>query len=140
MAGHRRSTTPHPSPAAATACGPDGPGRRRALHRHYPSSAAHARPSKTHVAREGSTPSGATHPYPVTAIRKADAESIGNRWGSTDRPMSNDDTGMQNSPGMCPHCESRIDQQTLGDHLHYCEVGRAAAQAELTDSFGGDRR
>jgi len=83
---------------------------------------------------------GARTPYPVTAVRKADAESIGDRtWGS-ERPMSNDNTGMQNSPGTCPHCDCRIDQQTLGDHLHYCEAGRVAAQAALTDSFGGASR
>ena len=54
--------------------------------------------------------------------------------------MSNDTTGVQNSPGTCPHCDCRIEQETLGEHLHYCEAGRVAAQAALTDSFGGGAR
>jgi len=54
--------------------------------------------------------------------------------------MSNDETGMQNSPGTCPHCEDCIETKTLADHIHYCEAARVAAQAALTDSFGGAGR
>jgi hypothetical protein len=58
------------------------------------------------------------------------------RWGSQ-RPMSNHDSRGKESPGTCPHCETRIERKTLADHLHYCDAARAAGQAALTDSFGG---
>jgi hypothetical protein len=53
--------------------------------------------------------------------------------------MSSDDPADQKASAMCPQCGDRIGDTTLADHLHYCEAARAAAQAELTDSFGGAR-
>jgi hypothetical protein len=54
--------------------------------------------------------------------------------------MNTDDSREEKSPGTCPQCDSRIDNQTLAEHLQYCEAARVAAQAALTDSFGGGRR
>jgi len=83
---------------------------------------------------------GARSPTRCICAREngAGGQATDTRWGS--QPMNTDDSREEKSPGTCPQCDSRIDNQTLAEHLQYCEAARVAAQAALTDSFGGGRR